>query len=140
MDEPQALELFTQAARLGYGPSQHKLGMAYEFGNITCPVDPRRSIAYYTRAAERGEPDSELALSGWYLTGMRALHFNAFLCSRVGGYRQRWCPAAERRGSVLMGSSGGEQRSCQGRVCRRVSHISSYLVQSPADFDIQLLL
>lgn len=80
MDEPQALELFTQAARLGYGPSQHKLGMAYEFGNITCPVDPRRSIAYYTRAAERGEPDSELALSGWYLTGNEL----PFACNSFG--------------------------------------------------------
>jgi len=70
LDDAQALELFTQAAKLGYGPSQHKLGMTYEYGNLTCMVDPRRSIAYYTRAAERGEPESELALSGWYLTGM----------------------------------------------------------------------
>ena len=34
-----------------------------------CPIDPRKSISWYSRAALKGEPDSELALSGWYLTG-----------------------------------------------------------------------
>ena len=47
-DEAQALELFTQAAKLGYGPSQHRLGTAFEYGNMGCPIDPRRSIAWYT--------------------------------------------------------------------------------------------
>ncbi|BGP19420.1 hypothetical protein JCM10213v2_007509 [Rhodosporidiobolus nylandii] len=68
-DPPQAREYFTQAAQLGYPPSQFKLGCCYEFGTLTCPVDPRRSIAWYTRAAERGDSQAELALSGWYLTG-----------------------------------------------------------------------
>jgi TPR repeat protein len=68
-DPAQAREFFTQAAQLGYPPSQYKLGLCYEFGALTCPVDPRRSIAWYTRAAERNEPNAELALSGWYLTG-----------------------------------------------------------------------
>ncbi|GJN93090.1 hypothetical protein Rhopal_006135-T1 [Rhodotorula paludigena] len=68
-DPAQAREFFTQAAQLGYPPSQFKLGACYEYGTLTCPVDPRRSIAWYTRAAERGDPDAELALSGWYLTG-----------------------------------------------------------------------
>lgn len=68
-DEAYARELFTQAAQLGYSPSQFKLGSAYEYGNLTCPVDPRRSIAWYTKAAQKGDGESELALSGWYLTG-----------------------------------------------------------------------
>jgi len=34
-----------------------------------CPIDPKKSIMWYSRAAVKGEPDSELALSGWYLTG-----------------------------------------------------------------------
>ncbi|KAL1920619.1 uncharacterized protein VTP21DRAFT_996 [Calcarisporiella thermophila] len=68
-DEAYARELFTQAAQLGYAPSQFKLGCCYEYGLITCPVDPRRSIAWYSRAAEQGDPEAELALSGWYLTG-----------------------------------------------------------------------
>ncbi|GAA5943815.1 uncharacterized protein JCM15063_006505 [Sporobolomyces koalae] len=68
-DPAQAREFFTQAAQYGYPPSQFKLGCCYEYGSLTCPVDPRRSIAWYTRAAERGDAEAELALSGWYLTG-----------------------------------------------------------------------
>ncbi|KAG0232847.1 hypothetical protein BGW42_007856 [Actinomortierella wolfii] len=68
-DEAYARELFTQAAGFGYAPSQYKLGHCYEYGALTCPVDPRRSIAWYTRAAEQGDAESELGLSGWYLTG-----------------------------------------------------------------------
>ncbi|KAF9916313.1 hypothetical protein BX616_004065, partial [Lobosporangium transversale] len=68
-DEAYARELFTQAAGYGYAPSQYKLGHCYEYGLLTCPVDPRRSIAWYTRAAEQGDAESELGLSGWYLTG-----------------------------------------------------------------------
>jgi TPR repeat protein len=77
-DEAQARELFSQAAQLGYAPSQHHLGACYEFGSLTCPIDPRRSIAWYARAAERGNSESELALSGWWvymfgIDGKRAL-------------------------------------------------------------------
>jgi TPR repeat protein len=68
-DEAYAKDLFTQAALLGYTPSQYKLGSCYEYGSLTCPVDPRRSIAWYSKAAEKGDPEAELALSGWYLTG-----------------------------------------------------------------------
>lgn len=68
-DEAYARELFTQAAQLGYAPAQFKLGSAYEYGSLTCAVDPRRSIAWYTKAAGKGDGESELALSGWYLTG-----------------------------------------------------------------------
>jgi TPR repeat protein len=68
-DPVYAKNLFTQAAHLGYTASQYKLGQCYEYGSLTCPVDPRRSIAWYTKAAEKGDPEAELALSGWYLTG-----------------------------------------------------------------------
>ncbi|KAF4578666.1 Chitin Synthase Regulator [Pleurotus pulmonarius] len=68
-DPAYARQLFTQAAHLGYTPSQFKLGQCYEYGSLTCPMDPRRSIAWYTKAAEKGDAEAELALSGWYLTG-----------------------------------------------------------------------
>ena len=58
-----------KAAELGYKFSQFRLGSAYEYGLMGCPVDPRRSIGWYSKAAVRGEHQSELALSGWYLTG-----------------------------------------------------------------------
>lgn len=68
-DAAYAKELFTQAANLGYTQSQFKLGHCYEYGALGCPNDPKRSLAWYTRAAEKGDPQAELALSGWYLTG-----------------------------------------------------------------------
>ena len=68
-DPGYAKALFTQAAQLGYTQSHYKLGQCYEFGTLNCPVDPRRSIAWYTKAAEKGDAEAELALSGWYLTG-----------------------------------------------------------------------
>ncbi|CBX93284.1 hypothetical protein LEMA_P041850.1 [Plenodomus lingam JN3] len=68
-DEAYALQLFHQAAELGYKFSQFRLGQAYEYGLLGCPIDARTSIAWYTKAAAQGEHQSELALSGWYLTG-----------------------------------------------------------------------
>ncbi|KIM30896.1 hypothetical protein M408DRAFT_21716 [Serendipita vermifera MAFF 305830] len=68
-DEAYAKDLFTKAGQLGFAPSQYKLGFAYEYGLLGCPIDPKRSIAWYTKAAEKGHPEAELALSGWYLTG-----------------------------------------------------------------------
>ncbi|PFH47183.1 hypothetical protein AMATHDRAFT_152783 [Amanita thiersii Skay4041] len=68
-DPAYAKSLFTQAAQLGYTASQYKLGQCYEYGALTCPIDPKRSIAWYTKAAEKGDAEAELALSGWYLTG-----------------------------------------------------------------------
>ncbi|KAL6857977.1 hypothetical protein ACO1O0_005423 [Amphichorda felina] len=68
-DEQYALSLFHQAAELGYKFSQFRLGCAYEYGLMGCPIDPRMSIMWYSKAAQREEHQSELALSGWYLTG-----------------------------------------------------------------------
>lgn len=68
-DEGYALQLFTKAACLGYKFSQFRLGVAYEYGFLGCPVDARQSIAWYSKAAVQEEHQSELALSGWYLTG-----------------------------------------------------------------------
>ncbi|KAH7304915.1 hypothetical protein B0I35DRAFT_484111 [Stachybotrys elegans] len=68
-DERYALSLFQQAAELGYKFSQFRLGSAFEYGTLGCPVDPRQSIMWYSRAAALEEHQAELALSGWYLTG-----------------------------------------------------------------------
>lgn len=68
-DPHYAKELYTRAGLLGYTHSQFRLGQCYEYGNLACAVDPKRSIAWYTRAAEKGHSEAELALSGWYLTG-----------------------------------------------------------------------
>lgn len=68
-DERYALSLFQQAAELGYKFSQFRLGCASEYGLMGCPIDPRQSIFWYSKAATQEEHQSELALSGWYLTG-----------------------------------------------------------------------
>ncbi|KAF6811962.1 chitin synthase activator [Colletotrichum sojae] len=68
-DEAYAFQLFRQAADLGYKFSQYRLGCAFEYGLMGCPIDPRQSIMWYSRAAQQGEHQSELSLSGWYLTG-----------------------------------------------------------------------
>ncbi|KAL8915658.1 MAG: hypothetical protein Q9172_006789 [Xanthocarpia lactea] len=68
-DEGHAKQLFIEAANLGYKFSQFRLGRAFEYGLLGCPIDPRQSIAWYSKAAVQDEHQSELALSGWYLTG-----------------------------------------------------------------------
>lgn len=68
-DERYAFDLFHQAAELGYKYSQFRLGSVYEYGALGCPMDQRMSIQWYSKAAQQGEHQSELALSGWYLTG-----------------------------------------------------------------------
>ncbi|KAF2872987.1 hypothetical protein BDV95DRAFT_605569 [Massariosphaeria phaeospora] len=72
-DEPYAFSLFNQAADLGYKFSQFRLGQAYEYGLLGCQIDARSSIGWYTRAAAQEEHQSELALSGWYLTGSQGI-------------------------------------------------------------------
>ncbi|PHH87299.1 hypothetical protein CDD83_9052 [Cordyceps sp. RAO-2017] len=68
-DERYALSLFQEAAELGYKFSQFRLGCVFEYGLMGCPIDPRQSIFWYSKAASQEEHQSELALSGWYLTG-----------------------------------------------------------------------
>jgi len=68
-DEGYSFRLFQQAADLGYKFSQFRLGCAYEYGLFQQPIDARQSIMWYSRAAAQEEHQSELALSGWYLTG-----------------------------------------------------------------------
>lgn len=72
-DEAYAFSLFKQAAELGYKFSQFRLGQAFEYALLGCPVDARLSIGWYTRAAAQEEHQSELALSGWYLTGSQGI-------------------------------------------------------------------
>ena len=47
--------------------------MAHEYGHLGLAIDAKRSIAWYTKAAQQGESEAELALSGWYLTGFETL-------------------------------------------------------------------
>lgn len=68
-DEHYAFELYARAAQFGFAPAQSRLGACFEYGLLGCQVDPSSSIKWYSRAAEQGFPDAELALSSWYLSG-----------------------------------------------------------------------
>lgn len=68
-DPAKALSFFYRAAKLGYAPSQFRIGHAYEYKELGCMLDPQKSISWYTAAAEQGDGEAELALSGWYWTG-----------------------------------------------------------------------
>ncbi len=87
--DDMARELYIQAAQLGYAPAQFKLGTCYEYGGLGCGIDPRRSIAWLSRAAEKGDPEAELALSGWFLTGaegvLKQSDSEAYLWARRSG-------------------------------------------------------
>jgi TPR repeat protein len=72
-DEEYSLQLYEQAAKLGYARSQTRLGKAFEQGALNVPQDDRASIHWYSKAAAQGDAEAELALSGWYLTGSRGV-------------------------------------------------------------------
>ncbi|TVY88166.1 Chitin synthase regulatory factor [Lachnellula willkommii] len=88
-DEAYSFGLFQQAADLGYKFSQFRLGCAFEYGLFNCPIDARQSIMWYSRAAAQEEHQSELALSGWYLTGsdgvLQQSDTEAYLWARKAG-------------------------------------------------------
>lgn len=90
-DERYAFELYSQAATFGYAPSQYRLGTFFEFGIYGCKVDSAQSIKWYSKAAEKGYADAELALSGWYLSGadgyLRQNDNNAYLWARKAADR-----------------------------------------------------
>ena len=44
-----------------YIPSQYKMGECHEYGSLTFPLDPRNITAWYTKAAEKGYSEAELA-------------------------------------------------------------------------------
>lgn len=68
-----SLQHYNQAARLGFVPAQNKLGSCFEFGLLDLRRDFRKSIYWYSRAAERGDTDAQLALASWYLTGAEGI-------------------------------------------------------------------
>ena len=96
-DEAYAFELYSKAAHYGYPPAQYRLGAAYEFGLFGCPIDASLSIRWYSKAAEQGLADAELALSGWYLSGaegvIRQSDADAYLWARKAA--ERGHPKAE---------------------------------------------
>jgi TPR repeat protein len=96
-DEHYAFELYARAAQFGFAPSQYRLGSCYEYGLLGCQVEAGASIKWYSKAAEQGFPDAELALSSWYLSGAHGIlpqsDTDAFLWARKAAERK--CVKAE---------------------------------------------
>lgn len=72
-DEIKALHYYKEASRNLFPASQFKLGWCYEYGKLGCPIDAKKSIGWYSRAARQGHAAAEMALSGWYLTGAKGI-------------------------------------------------------------------
>lgn len=91
-DEKYAFQLYDQAARLGYKVSQARLGKAFEYGQLGQAINNRSSIHWYSKAAAQGDVESELALSGWYLTGsdgiLQQSDTEAYLWARKAAMRE----------------------------------------------------
>lgn len=75
LNESQALEFFTEAAKQGYGPAQYELGVMLLMGDIITP-DPSKSnmwftkaAEWYTKTAEEGDPEAQCVLGKMYLYG-----------------------------------------------------------------------
>ncbi|PVU95067.1 hypothetical protein BB560_005890 [Smittium megazygosporum] len=72
-DYEEAHKQLERAASLGMPEAQHKLGHLFEFGEYGFPADPYTSIAYYNTSANQGFALSQMALSGWYLSGAKGI-------------------------------------------------------------------
>ncbi|MCJ1444412.1 MAG: hypothetical protein MMC23_004914 [Stictis urceolatum] len=58
-----------KAAYLGFAKAQVKMGSAYELCELNCQFDPALSLHYSNLAARQGEPEAEMAISKWFLSG-----------------------------------------------------------------------
>lgn len=65
---PKALKLYQQAAKLGYAPAQHKLGVFYFFGKGT-PRDYAQAAKWHRKAADQGDAHAQYDLGLLYEWG-----------------------------------------------------------------------
>ena len=69
LDIDSALFNIEKAAYLGFSKAQTKMGAAYELCLLGCQFDPTLSLHYNNLAARQGEPEAEMAISKWFLSG-----------------------------------------------------------------------
>ena len=73
VDITKAVFYIEKAAYLGFARAQVKMGSAYELSHLNCPFDPVYSLHYNVLAARQGEPEAEMAISKWYLSGYEGI-------------------------------------------------------------------
>ncbi|KAI9490427.1 hypothetical protein BDB00DRAFT_735455, partial [Zychaea mexicana] len=82
-DVEYAREVFIQAAELGYAPSQYRLAVAYETGDLDLPKNERLAVIWAQKAAFQGIADAQFLISCWHLNGtMQNVQQNSNLAYR----------------------------------------------------------
>ncbi|KOS16046.1 hcp-like protein [Malassezia pachydermatis] len=66
---PLAKRYLERAAYLNLAAAQSKCGWCYEHAQLSFPFDPLMSVQYYSAASQGGDPESDMALSKWFLCG-----------------------------------------------------------------------
>ena len=72
-DIEAARHFIERAAYLGFAKAQVKMGEAYELCHLTCDFNPTYALHYDQLAARQGEPEAEMAISKWFLSGYDGL-------------------------------------------------------------------
>ena len=72
-DIEAAHHFIERAAYLGFAKAQVKIGEAYELCQLTCDFNPTYALHYDQLAARQGEPEAEMAISKWFLSGYDGL-------------------------------------------------------------------
>ncbi|PCH36856.1 HCP-like protein [Wolfiporia cocos MD-104 SS10] len=65
----EARTYLERAAYLNYAPAQLRLGRAYELAEDPFPFDALHSVQFYELASRQGDPQGDMALSKWFLSG-----------------------------------------------------------------------
>ena len=68
-DIAKAKYFLEKAAYLGLAKAQARIGAAYELQQLNCDFDPVYSLHYNQLAARQGEPEAEMAISKWFISG-----------------------------------------------------------------------
>ena len=73
MNIDQARHFIERAAYLGFAKAQVRMAAAYELCQLGCEFDPIMSLHYNNLAARQGEPEAEMAISKWFLSGCEGI-------------------------------------------------------------------
>lgn len=91
-DNDEGLRYIHRASELGYTPALNKLGQYYEYGMAGLQPDPWKSLQYYERAAEKGDAEAMLSMSGWFMSGAEGYF------EKNEGLAFKWCERAAEKG------------------------------------------
>jgi TPR repeat protein len=67
VDEGYSYNLYLRAAQQNHAPSQHRLGVAHERGELNCQVDSSKSLSWFTKSAQNGYSEAMISLSSVFV-------------------------------------------------------------------------